>query len=229
MGSPFAGMDPYLEDQSLWQAFHFQFITSLYQTLLPELSEHYRARIGHRLYITEQALFTSVVREEHREQFIEIRKDSEGRLITHIELVSPANKTLAAGARAYLLKRQDARFAGANLVEIDLVLAGKGMQDYTARTNIPEWDYIVAVTRATHPDRVEVYTTTLDKRLPRFRMPLAGDDRDQMVDLQTVFLRSYDHGGFGANIDYQRDPTAPLTSQERQWLDQYLRQANLRQ
>ena len=55
MPSPFPGMDPYLEDEKLWPAFQHQLISCLYQILLPGLVDRYRARVGQRLYVTEQA------------------------------------------------------------------------------------------------------------------------------------------------------------------------------
>src|SRR5437870_11276241 len=65
MASPFPGMDPYLEDDQLWPAFQHQLVHSLYQILLPGLMDKYRARVAQRHYVNEQALFTSVIREEH--------------------------------------------------------------------------------------------------------------------------------------------------------------------
>ena len=71
MPSPFPGMDPYLEDDCLWPPFHHQFVLCLYQILTPGLVDRYRARIVQRGYVTEQALFTSVLRElSDRTQFV---------------------------------------------------------------------------------------------------------------------------------------------------------------
>src|SRR5262245_759190 len=130
MPSPFPGMDPYLEEDKLWPVFHHQFVTCLYQILLPSLVDRYRARVAQRHYVTEQALFTSIVREEHHEEFIEVRQRNDGRLITLIDTVGPANKMSAAGRKAYLDKRREAKTEGANLVEIDLVLQGQPTLDY---------------------------------------------------------------------------------------------------
>src|SRR4029077_13642759 len=169
----------------------------------------YRARVGQRHYSTEQALFTSVVREEHHEEYIEVRQRSDGRLVTLVDCVSPTNKMSAAGREAYLAKRREGRSTGANLVEIDLVLQGQPTLDYS-RDNLPEWDYAVTVTRATQPERHEIYTSTLQKRLPRFKLPLAADDRDTVLDLQACFLRAFDQGGFAGRIDYHRDPPTQI-------------------
>jgi hypothetical protein len=227
MPSPFPGMDPYLEEEKLWLAFHHQFVTCLYQILLPGLVDRYRARIEQRHYLIEQALFTSVVREEHHEELIEIRRRSDGRLVTLVDVVSPANKTTASGRQAYLDKRQEGKSAGANLVEVDLVLQGQPTLEYS-REGLPEWDYAVTVTRPAQPERYEIYTATLRKKLPRFRLPLAADDRDTVLDLQVAFARCYDQAGFAKHINYQRDPPTALSDDDRRWIDDLLRQNKLR-
>ncbi len=227
MPSPFPGMDPYLEADALWPAFHHQLVAGLYQILLPGLVDRYRARVGQRTYVTEMALFTSVVRDQHCEEFIEVRQRGDGRVVTLIDIVSPANKSSAEGRRAYLTKRAEAKAGGASLVEIDLVLQGEPLLDYS-RDGLPDWNYAVTVTRSTQPDRYEIYTATLQKRLPRFRLPLASDDRDTVLDLQSAFARCYDQGGFGGQIDYRQDPGVRLTDADRKWVDELLRQAKVR-
>jgi hypothetical protein len=220
-------MDPYLEDEKLWPGFHHQLVSCLYQILLPGLIDRYRARVGQRQYVTEQALFTSVIRDEHTEEFIEIRQRSNGRLMTLVDVVSPTNRTLPEGRQAYLKKRSECKAGGTSLVEIDLVLQGQPMLDYS-REGLPEWDYAVTVTRSTQPERYEIYTATLQKRLPKFRLPLAADDRDTVLDLHAAFTRCYDQGNFAAKIDYQRDPPTSVGDEDRKWLAELLKQHKLR-
>jgi len=227
MPSPFPGMDPYLEDEVLWPVFHHQLVQSLQQILQPGLIDRYRARINQRHYVTEQALFTSVVREEHHEDYIEIRQKSDGRLITLVDVVSPANKLTPTGRASYLAKRCECKSANANLVEVDLVLQGQPTLEYS-RDGLPDWDYAVTVTRSTQPERYEIYTATLQKKLPRFRLPLAPDDRDTVLDLHTAFTRCYDQGGFAGKIDYHKDPSTLLNDEDREWLHDLLRQQKLR-
>jgi hypothetical protein len=227
MPSPFPGMDPYLEDDALWPVFHHQIVMCLYQILLPGLVDRYRARVNQRHYVIEQALFTSVIREEHHEDYIEIRHRADGRLITLVEVVSPPNKVTQAGRDAYLAKREEGKKAKANLVELDLVLQGQPTLEYS-RDGLPDWDYAVTVTRATQPERYEIYTTTLQKKLPRFRLPLASDDRDTVLDLPSAFTRCYDQGGFAAKIDYGKEPSTPLNDEDRKWLQDVLKQQKLR-
>lgn len=225
MPSPFPGMDPYLEQDTLWPTFHRQMVLCLYQSL-PQ-RDRYRARIVQRQYATEQVLFTSILREEKQEDYIEIRQRSDGRLVTLVDLVSPANKLTKQGRAAYLDKRREGRSQHANLVEIDLVLQGQPTLEFS-RDGLPEWDYAVTVTRCTQPDRFEIYTATLQKRLPRFRLPLATNDEDAVLDLQAMFARCYEQNSFDARIDYSRDPLTTLDAEDRRWLAEVLKEQKRR-
>ncbi len=152
-----------------------------------------------------------------------------GKLVTLLEVVSPANKTTPAGRQAYLDARQQALAQRAGVVEIDLVMQGKPTLNYS-RDGLPEYDYAVTVTRSNAPDRYEIYTATLQKRLPKFKLPLAADDRDALLELQAAFARSYDLGTFAGQIDYKGPPPAdvPLTAEHLSWVDALLKQMKLR-
>jgi hypothetical protein len=217
MPSPFPGMDPYLEDPRLFPTFQRQFVSCLFQMLLPQVADRYRARIATRSYVIETPLFTSVTREEHTEDTIEIRQRGDSKLVTLIDLVSPANKTTPIGRSAYLRTRQIGKQCAANLVEIDLVLQGQPTLEYS-RDGLPEWDYAVTVTRSTQPERYEIYTATVQKRLPKFRLPLSPDDKDTVVDVQSAFQRCYDQNDYAELIDYDKEPPAFLDETDRRWV-----------
>ena len=80
------------------------------------------------------------------------------------------------------------------------------------------------------PDRYEIYTATLQKRLPKFKVPLAADDRDALLDLQAAFMRAFDLGNFGTQIDYKGSPHAdvPLSDDNKKWLADLLKAQKLR-
>jgi hypothetical protein len=218
MPSPFPGMDPYLEDARHWPAFQHQLVLALYQALAPSLGERYRARLGTRHYAIDQVLFTSIQREEHHEEYLEIRLRSDGRLLTLLDVVSPTNRTTPRGRAEYETQRRAARGVGANLVEVDLVLQGTPLFD-EART----WDYGVAVTRAATPDRHEVCTAGLREALPRFKLPLGRNDRDLVVDLAILFHRAFEEGKFGGRLDYTQPPKTTLRDADRDWVEALLR------
>jgi hypothetical protein len=96
-------MDPYLV--AIWPDFHRQLVTVLHQ-MLSGLSDRYRSRMDRRSY------------QEHGEQYVEVR-EAVGRLVTLVDVVSPANKTTSNGREAYLQQRRAAKDNGANIVEID--------------------------------------------------------------------------------------------------------------
>lgn len=229
MPSPFPGMDPYLEHPKLWPVFQHQLLACLYQVLLPGLVDRYRARVGTRAYTSEMILFTSILKEEHAEEYIEVRNRTDGKLVTLIEVVSPSNKTTPEGRAAYLDKRKEAIACRAGIVECDLVLQGKPTLNYS-RDGLPEFDYAVTVTRPTSPDRYEIYTATLQKRLPKFKVPLAADDRDAMLDLQAAFARAFDLGNFASQIDYKgpTPPDVPLSDENKKWIGDILKAQKLR-
>ncbi len=53
MPSPFPGMDPYLEDPTLWPDLHQSLITYIRDILQPTVRPRYHVRIGERLYVVE--------------------------------------------------------------------------------------------------------------------------------------------------------------------------------
>lgn len=217
MPSPFPGMDPYLEDLALWPAFQQQFVRCLYELQRPALGDRYQLRTVTRTHGRANS-----------EDYLEVRRKSDAaELVTLVDIVSPANKSTPEGREAYLQTRRAAKEAGANIVEIDLVLQGAPLLDYS-RENMPKWHYAVTVTRSSQPERYEVYPSTLDKRLPRFRLPLAADERDVVVDLQVALARTYVECGAGKKIDYARDPGVPVGEEDRAWLDRQLQQEGFR-
>ncbi len=225
MPSPFPGMDPFLEDPKLWPEFQHLLVTCLYQALLPGLVDRYRARVGQRHYFTEQALFTSVVREEHAEEYIEIRQRGADRLVTVVEVLAPANKTSNVGRQHYIDHWAACKAGGANIVEIDLVLQGQPPRSLSPNTQA-EGEFAITISRANRQETVESFN--LQRALPRFRLPLAGDDRDMVVELHVIFNRAYDLAAFGGKVDYKLAPVPPLLDPDRQWLHTLLKKHKLR-
>ena len=136
-------------------------------------------------------------------------------------------------ARSLRLPRQLPRLPNrlnANLVEIDLNLGeGQPTLEYScARRSAGVGLRRDQRARSAKPEQYEIYTATLQKRLPRFRLPLAADDRETVLDLQTAVARCYDQGGFASKIDYTRDPATTLTPEDKKWLNEILKQNKLR-
>lgn len=219
MPSPLPGMDPFLEHSKLWPPFHRHMVAAVYQTLLPGLVDRYRARVATRSYTSDVVLFTSVTKEQHDEEFIEIRSRTDGRLVTLVEVVSIGNRTTTAGRSAYQVTRTAAQAERAGVVEFDLLTQGKPAIDFD-RSTLPQHDHTVTVTRGGTPDRYEIYTSGVRRRLPKFKLPLAADDRDTVLDLQLAFARAYETGQFEKIINYTGilPPDVKLSDEDRQWV-----------
>ncbi|HFQ93515.1 MAG TPA: DUF4058 family protein [Anaerolineae bacterium] len=260
MPSPFPGMDPYLEDRTLWPDLHQRLITYFSEVLQPQLRPKYIARIGERMRLATvsrsyvpDALLVHTMREPAptlamaeplvadepqlvepldeavREPYIEIIARDSGDLVTLIELLSPANK-VGDGRDQYLQKQTDLLATEVNLVEIDLLGYGKPtvLARNVAITDPADWRYLADISRARPRTELEIYAIPLPKPLPKCRIPLLREDPDAVLDLQAVFNRSYDIGGYDLLIDYTQPPSVPLTDAEAAWLDAFLKEKNLR-
>ena len=164
-----------------------------------------------------------------REPYIEIIARDSGDVVTLIELLSPANK-VGDGRDQYLQKQTDLLATEVNLVEIDLLGYGKPtvLARNVAITDPADWRYLADISRARPRTELEIYAIPLPKPLPKCRIPLLREDPDAVLDLQAVFNRSYDVGGYDLLIDYTQPPPVPLTDAEAAWLDALLKEKNLR-
>jgi len=167
---------------------------------------------------------------EHREPFVEIVHAADGEVVTLIEVLSPANKTPGKGYRLYRRKQQEILDSHAHLIEIDLLSEGLHTVAISEEglASLPPHRYLISVKRAPEQYRFEVYPILLQRRLPRFRVPLREPDPDVTLDLQAVLTRCYDNGGYADFVDYRQPPPAPLSPEETAWVDDLLKGKELR-
>ena len=168
---------------------------------------------------------------EHREPFVEIY-GPDGKVVTVIEVLSPANKTAeSVGRRLYLDKQAEIKRSDTNLVEIDLLGYGEhtvSLPEAWMREEAPPHRYRVCVSRAGRRRVYLLWPRRLEERLPRFGVPLKEGEKEIALDLQALLDLCYDRGGFDRIVNYAEDPDVPLTDKERRWLRRLLRQKGLR-
>jgi hypothetical protein len=168
--------------------------------------------------------------EEVREPFIHIVDvKRQSRVVTAIEVLSPKNKRPGPGSKSYLQKRQELWAGGANLVEIDLLRAGRataGMAPGRLQSLQP-FHYMVVVTRR-KTRRQEVYTATIRQRLPRPAIPLGKTDPDVTLDLQAAFSRCWAGGPYPELLRYGAAPPGRLDESDVAWCVNLLRKKQLR-
>jgi Protein of unknown function (DUF4058) len=162
--------------------------------------------------------------------YIEIIDVKSGRrVITAIEVLSPANKHAGEGQRLFLQKRDDMKRAGVNTVEIDLLRGGDRVLMVPAEQIPPSHrtDYQVCVWCAAQPGSALVYKASLREPLPVIPIPLRPTDPDALLDIQAVVDQCYRNGGYD-DIDYTDEPEPRLKKADAAWADALLRQQGRR-
>lgn len=246
----FPGMDPYLERPVLWPGLHNRFTVYLANALRPRLRPRYIASVQARVYIEfppRQIIPDVAVRQLPRpgqtgslavaeideaekievpgvevdEAFLEILDlESQQRVVTVIEVLSPSNKTPGPGRDLYLKKQREVLASDAHLVEIDLLRTGQhtlAVPEEVVRAG-SAYDYLVCINRAQEVRcNYDLYRRRLQHRLPRVGIPLAGDDPDAPLDLQAVLAQTYEDGDYRDRIDYRKPCQPPLSGEDQQW------------
>ncbi len=168
---------------------------------------------------------------EMKEHYIDIVDVTDGeRIVTSIEILSPANKAAGPGFDQFRKKQDTMRAGGVSLVEIDLIRGGLRAISAPSVFNDagPEILYRVAVLPAWTPGSGELYALTLRHRLPVINLPLRRTDPPLSLDLQAMHDIAYDRGEFAIDLDYRKEPIPPLSSKDTAWADKLLKARELR-
>jgi hypothetical protein len=175
--------------------------------------------------VSEPLAVLEVPLAEVTENYLEIiDARSGGRVVTMIEFVSRSNKRLGRGRDEYIRKRDEARSAGVNLVEIDLLRAGQPVTMVPPSAVPPphRTPYHACVWRAARPGTCLYYALSLRLQLPTLPIPLRPDDANVPLDLQELVNQSYIRGRYD-DIDYRRPPDPPLPAEDAAWAEALLK------
>ena len=165
-----------------------------------------------------------VLVEEEIERWLEIR-DTTGRLITVLELLSPTNKRESDERDRYLRKCRGYITSGVNLVEIDLLRPGASIFPQAVRNVLQQAGacYGICVFRAALPVAREVYPIRLRDRLPVIGIPLRPTDADAVLDLQPLIDQCHERGRYHL-LNYRIELEPPLAADDASWVAQLLRE-----
>jgi len=180
--------------------------------------------------VAEPIKFTAIP-SEMKERYIDIVDVNDGeRIITSIEVLSPANKTPGPGFNQFREKQDTMRAGGVSLVEIDLIRGGARVISAppTFQDSGPDILYRVAILRSWERTQGELYAMTLRHRLPTIDLPLRRSDPPLSIDLQVMHDIAYDRGEFAIDLDYRKEPSPPLSPTDTEWTDRLLRSKGLR-
>ena len=156
-----------------------------------------------------------VVLDRRTEYFIEIVRMPAAEVVTVVEVLSPANK--GGGGRAfYADKRARILQSEANLVELDLLRAGRRM---TLSKPYPPGHYYALVSRSPTQPKCDVYSWSVRDRLPRIPLPLREPTADATADLAAAFDVAWQRGRYDRFINYSEPPPSPAFSPEdAEWI-----------
>lgn len=154
-------------------------------------------------------------------KYIKIVDASHNRLVTVVELLSPANKTAGPGRLSYLAKRDEYILTGTHLVEIDLLRDGDRLP--LGRPRLQQADYYAFVSRAEQYPRVAVWAFTVRDTLPILPIPLKPEHGDLPVPLRACLDNSYSDAGYQNRIDYSLPPDTPLRKSDSVWASKLLK------
>ncbi len=165
---------------------------------------------------------------EARDRYLEIRERGTHRVVTVIEILSPANKVKgSARHQQFVKKRAEVLNSETHCIEIDLLRAGSRWEAVPA-----VHDYCVALSRveprsADQPTG-EAWMFDLADPLPEINVPLRSPDPDVTLDLQNVLNTVYDRAGYGSSVDYGQPAEPPLSDAAAAWAGALLREKQLR-
>lgn len=161
-----------------------------------------------------------------REWYIEIRTQSQQPSVTILEILSHSNKRKGRGRRDYVEKRQRILESATHLVEIDLLRGSNPMPVEGYDGAVP---YRILVSHSRMRPQAALYPFGLQSCIPDFAIPLLGDDQAPIIELGEICDDIYLRGLYGRYASYNNDPPGPLSDDDREWIDELLREKGLRQ
>lgn len=163
---------------------------------------------------------TSILPAVRREgnKYLKIKETHSERIVTVLELLSPANKQPGDDREAFLAKRNEYLATGTNLVEIDLLRAGQRMP--IGEPPPPSADYYIVVCRATDFPKTAIWPFTVRDSLPPVPVPLKPEDGWIEASLQDCFNWAYDQGPYSGEVDYDKPTVPPLSRADAEWARQ---------
>ncbi len=151
---------------------------------------------------------------------VEIRDVAQRRLVTDIEILSPANKT-GEGVREYADRRTDLLHTRTHLLEIDLLRGGTRIE---LLEPVPPAPYYVYLTYGDDSATAPVWAVQLRDRLPTVPVPLLKPDPAVPLNLQAALESCFALVGYERLLDYTQPPPPPeLSPEDRAWVDETLR------
>jgi hypothetical protein len=141
------------------------------------------------------------------------------RVVTIIEVVSPANKSAGPGRDSYQSKLREIRAGECHLVEIDLLRHGRHVMSVPESHLKPAkpFEYLICINRWPARRRFEIYPCRLGDPLPVIDIPLADPDPDVPLAIQPALEQVYDDGKYMLRVKYDQPCVPSLPPEDQLW------------
>jgi Protein of unknown function (DUF4058) len=158
--------------------------------------------------------------EPRTERHLKIIHRPTERVVTVLELLSPANKAPGEdGLKAYLRKRTELLACRCHLVELDLLRGGERLP---MSGPLPPGDYYAFIGRVGRTPRCSVLGWPFRSALPTIAIPLLPDDPELPLDLQAVFHAAYEPALYDRRLPYDQPLDPPLRPLDEEWMRESL-------
>lgn len=142
------------------------------------------------------------------------------RIVTVVELLSPANKHPGDDRLHYLEKRSEYFASGVSFVEIDLLRSGRRLPFGKQSPDIQ--DYYAMVCRSWEYPQAGFWSVGLRTVLPDIPIPVAEDLKDTTLRLQACFERAYEEGRYSTSLSYEEPLKPRPRPEDRAWIERRL-------
>ena len=251
MPSPFPGMNPYLEQEAVWQDFHQSFMPAARAALSAQVGGGYVVKVEQNLFIHELG---AEARQLLGKADVSVSADSSVRTTSQAaRSVAPAYVDLPVPAieeerHGFLEIRDRQRLQLVTVIEL-LSPSNKSGPDRATYLNkrqkylesgvnlveldllragarlplegLPKCDYYALVSRPEELPQGGIWAFKLTDPLPEIPIPLRAPDPDAKLNLKAILDRIYDEADYEGFV-YRTPPQPQLTSEQRRWAAQYL-------
>jgi hypothetical protein len=248
MPSPFPGMNPYLERDTVWSDFHSEYCKAIKKALVPQVQPEFYVKFNEHIYVHEEPsrlvglTDVSVTRKSlpnHGNGSVDLLDapvhvrltESFEERVLFVEIFDKEDHTLVtliellnpankrkSAARDQFLPKRW-QIMKSSVDYVEIDLLRGGPR--LPMEGMPPCDYYVLVSRAAERPDMGLWPVSLRKPLPIVPIPLPAPKKEVRLALQELLNQAYDEAGY-ANYIYSGQPTPRLRADDARWAKRFM-------
>jgi hypothetical protein len=248
MKCPFPGMDPWLEQPSLWPDVHNRLVAAVSDALTPLVAPRYYVALERRTYLLQPDDLVLVGRPDvavvsrsprrpaaPKDEVVgvldvEVRlSDEVGENYLEIRDVETESlvtvlELLSPGNKLHAKGREDYERKRSYILDslsslVEIDLLRAG-EPMPVSPRPPPSDYRMLVSRGWMRPKGRLYTFGLRDPIPALPIPLAKGEDEPELRLNEVLHALYERARFDLRLHYERPPAPPLADEDAEWARQ---------